>query len=88
MTNFNAEMARKNVELYKAKVEADKQERVSICVNDALKEIEKRSLECGANFYNMSIYELPHELHYLFACEMQNRGFKVEQKAGCFSIKW
>ena len=88
MTNFNAEMARKNVEIYKAKVEADKKERVNTFVNEALRNIEKKSLECGANFHNVSIYEMPHELHYLFCCEMQNRGFKVEQKANCFSIKW
>ena len=88
MTNFNAEMARKNVEIYKAKVEADKKEKVNTFVNETLKAIEKKSLECGANFHNVSIYEMPHELHYLFACEMQNRGFKVEQKANCFAIKW
>lgn len=88
MTNFNAEMARKNVEIYKAKVEADKQERANAFVNEALREIEKKSLECGASFHNVSLYEIPHELHYLFACEMQNRGFKVEQKANCFAIKW
>ena len=88
MTTFNAEMARKNVEIYKAKVEADKKERTNAFLNEVLEEIEKKSLECGANLHSVSIYKLPHELHQLFACEMQNRGFKIEQKAGCFVIKW